>query len=177
MNKDIKTLILKEIEDSKTFIGDFIGFSVKNKFYLYNKKSGLFYSYKYKINDAIRVQTKDFLSFAHIVKEDVFPFCKKCTCLIEDNQLKDLEYLKPLLSLRGGKNGCSYIGLTFYKEGYKVTFNAQTIVGVLKFGLDEMLNTFGSGSEYVIDHINNEKTYNAWNNIQILTRRDNRWGK
>ena len=48
MNKDIKILVLKEIEDSKTFIGDFIGFSIKNKFYLYNKKSGLFYSYNRK---------------------------------------------------------------------------------------------------------------------------------
>ena len=156
MNKDIKILVLKEIEDSKTFIGDFIGFSIKNKFYLYNKKSGLFYSYKYKINDAIRVQTKDYLSFAHIVKEDVFPFCKKCTCLIEDNQLQDLEYLKPLLSLRGGKNGCSYIGLTFYKEGYKVTFNAQTIVGVLKFGLDEMLNTFDENGINTIEQLINK---------------------
>lgn len=173
---DILEVIGKEVK--KVEKTPFYKFVIGNKLYFYNSVSGNFYSYKHKLNNSMILEADGNLAVVKFTKNKKGLIGCKYTKLIENDNFVNFEKLNPVGFARGGVNGVSYIGLSFFMNGKNYKVFSHTVVAVIKYGYKCIVNDcLGKGSYYVIDHVNGEKTFNSLQNIQILTRRDNRWGK
>jgi hypothetical protein len=80
--------------------------------------------------------------------------------------VKSLKGLKERL-MKQSTGGRDYLNLNLHKEGKPKTFHVHKLVAMA------FLGHVSCGMKLVIDHIDNDKTNNNLDNLQIITNREN----
>lgn len=188
----VKKLKLKDVSDvlmqiQKSLVHlegtNFYIFKVEKIFYIYNGDNGIFYSIKNKSNCKFMLHIyEDCLGILEY-KDKAYKYgdeiIEKAYFIIYKGRMVQchMDLLNVIGYARGGNDGKSYKGLTFKYKNENIKVFAHTIVALIKYGYEKVSECVGYGSYMVVDHINNEKLDNRLCNIQLLTRRDNRWKK
>lgn len=80
--------------------------------------------------------------------------------------VKSLKYGKERI-LKGGVHSCGYLGVCLYKDKKTHVKKVHKLVAIA------FLDHQPDGHRLVIDHVNNIKTDNRLENLQIITQREN----